>query len=364
MINWALLKDQFSVDSCLGGDFPAENWKINGIVTKEHLFDSALPQLPIWGAPDLSNRILMIQSWDYLQEVKDLLGTMKVPSLLLVVSEAVAKHSGWPEILTTLKASKIFTAILKHAHVPLLKCAISKLFYDAIYSKVQWQLDGRQDGTANVHPTAKVAQQVFIGEHAKIGANAVIHPGAVIGPYASVGAGAVIYPHVTLYPFCLVGEQSRIHAGTVVGGDGFGYEFNGKEHEKIWHFGGVYIGNNVEIGSNCCVDMGTFYPTIIQDGAKIDNQVQVAHNTMVGPHVIICGQAGTAGSSKVGAYSVLGGRVAIGPQVELGAQCQIAGNAMVTKSWPAKSILGGHPARPLEEWMRSQAFIKKLMSKK
>jgi UDP-3-O-[3-hydroxymyristoyl] glucosamine N-acyltransferase len=80
--------------------------------------------------------------------------------------------------------------------------------------------------------------------------------------------------------------------------------------------------------------------------------------------VIICGQAGTAGSSKVGAYSVLGGRVAIGPQVELGAQCQIAGNAMVTKSWPAKSILGGHPARPLEEWMRSQAFIKKLMSKK
>ena len=128
--------------------------------------------------------------------------------------------------------------------------------------------------------------------------------------------------------------------------------------------GGVHIKNDVEIGSNVSIDGGTFSPTYIGENTKIDNLVQIAHNVQLGRGVLLCAHVAVAGSSKVGDFTVMGGKAAISDHLEVGAQCQIGGNAMVTGSWPDKSVLGGHPARPLKEWMRGLAFVRKESQKK
>ena len=147
----------------------------------------------------------------------------------------------------------------------------------------------------------------------------------------------------------------------VIGSDGFGYTFHQGQHKKIWHMGGVIIQDDVEIGSNSSVDMGTFSPTIIGAGTRIDNLVQVAHNCKIGKGCVLCGQSGVAGSAILEDFVVLGGRAAIGPDVHIGMGAQIAGGAKVTDGvWPAGSKLGGHPARDLREWMKGLAYVRKM----
>ncbi|MDH4468284.1 MAG: UDP-3-O-(3-hydroxymyristoyl)glucosamine N-acyltransferase [Bacteriovoracaceae bacterium] len=362
MLSWKHFGPNFLSDQKLWGEI-SSNFHLVGILTKEHIADFVSDTKPNWCPEELSDRILLIQNLDYLKEIKSLLGKIKndnfIKNNIIVLQDSLLRQE-----CERFDFEKYFSAAFTHPHVPQLKCLFSKLFFDKIQASFQWHLDGRQNGTSLVHPTAKIAQQVFIGENSSVGSHVTILPGAVIGPNVVIEEGTTIFPNVTIYPFTRIGKNVRVHSGSIIGSDGFGYEFNGKTHEKIWHFGGVIIEDNVELGAGVCVDMGTFYPTIIRSGTKIDNQVQVGHNTQIGNHVILCGQAGTAGSSKIGNYSVLGGRVALGPQCELGDQCQIAGGAMVTKSWPSKSILGGHPARPLDEWMRGVAYLKRMVNER
>ena len=128
--------------------------------------------------------------------------------------------------------------------------------------------------------------------------------------------------------------------------------------------GGVIIGNDFEMGANSCVDQGTFSPTKIADGVKLDNHTQIGHNSDIGNGVILCGHAGTAGSVILGDFTVLGGYVAIGPGLELGAACKVGGGAKVLCDWPAKSKISGHPARPIKEWLRGIAWVRKESQKK
>lgn len=237
---------------------------------------------------------------------------------------------------------------------------LSKPFYDLKMKGINTQVDGRQMGTTEIDPSAHVSQNVFIGENVKIGANVQIMPGSVILPHVEIAENTVIYGNVTIYPFTKIGKKCRIHAGTVIGSDGFGYTFHQGQHLKIWHTGGVIIHDDVEIGSNCSVDMGTFSPTIIGAGTRIDNLVQIAHNVKLGRGCIICGQGGIAGSAILEDYVVLGGRAAIGPDSHLGMGTQVAGGAKVNEGaiWPAGSKLGGHPARDLKEWMRGVAYLR------
>ncbi len=188
---------------------------------------------------------------------------------------------------------------------------------------------------------------------------AIIHPGSHIYPQVEIGEGSIIFSGAILYPFTRIGRNCRIHAGAVIGADGFGYNFDGKEHLKVWHVGGVEIGDDVEIGALSTVDAGAFRPTRLGNGTKLDNLVQIGHNSQIGKGVIFCGQSATAGSVSLGDFVVLGGKVGVGPGVSLGAGCQVAGNAMVTKDWPPKTQLGGHPARPMREWMADLARMKK-----
>ena len=242
---------------------------------------------------------------------------------------------------------------------------LSKPFYDLKMKGINNQVDGRQMGNTEIDPSARISQNVFIGENVKIGANVEILPGCVILPFVEIGAGTKIHPNVTIYSFTKIGKNCRFQSNVVIGGDGFGYTFHQGQHLKIWHMGGVEIHDDVEIGSNSSVDMGTFSPTIIGSGCRIDNMVQIAHNCKLGLGCVLCGQSGLAGSVVLEDYVVLGGRAAVGPDSHIGMGTQIAGGAMVNESavFPAGSKLGGHPAKDLKEWMRSVAWVRKMSAR-
>jgi len=255
-------------------------------------------------------------------------------------------------------------AILVTTNLSLAMSNLSRPFYNAKYDSLNFQVDGRKMGSASIHPSAKVGENVFVGEDVVIEEDVTLMPGVTILPNVVIKKGTILFPNVTVYPFCEIGESCRIHAGVAVGSDGFGYNHADGVHHKVWHFGGVKIGNHVEIGSNTSIDQGTFSPTIISDGAKVDNLVQIGHNVEVGPGVILCGQVGLAGSSKLGPYCVFGGKAAIADGVEVGTGVQVGGAAAVMSSWGDGEKLAGHPARPLKEWLRGIAFVRKNAVKK
>lgn len=252
-------------------------------------------------------------------------------------------------------------AVATTANVPLTMARLSAPLYQAKFQNWQGIVDGRQLGTTDIHPSAQIAQGVFIGEHVSIGPNVVIHAGCVVSSHVRIGADTVLFPHVVLYPFTELGQGVRIHANSTIGADGFGYVFDKGVHHKIWHTGGVVIHDQVEVGANSSIDMGAFTPTVIGRGTRIDNQVQIGHNTKIGAGCVLCGQVGVSGSVVLEDFVVLGGRAAIGPDAHIGKGSQIAGGAMVNEGavWPAGSVLGGHPARDLKEWMRTFAWVRK-----
>lgn len=257
-----------------------------------------------------------------------------------------------------------FEGVIHSGDLDYLVCKISEFFYLSKYRDLNNVVDGRQMGSVEIHPSADIAQNVFIGDNVLIEKDVKIYPGVKILSHSKVGEGTILFPNVSIYPFVHVGKNCRIHSQTVIGADGFGYFFHNGRHEKIWHYGGVHIGNDVEIGASSCVDSGTYWPTEIGDGTKIDNQVQVAHNCVIGKNVIICGQSAVAGSTTVGDYTVFGGKSGTGHGLTIGAQCEIAGGALVNCDWPEKSKIAGHPARPLREWLKGIAYLRKESLKK
>lgn len=256
-----------------------------------------------------------------------------------------------------------FDAIITTSDVNISMSLLSKVFFDEIYTEKNMAVDGRQMGTCDIHPTVWIAQGAFVGDNVKLEENVKIHSGVVLMGDIKIGASTEIFPNVTIYQNVEIGSRCRIHAGVVIGGDGFGYNFKEGVHHKVWHLGGVRIGDDVEIGSNTTVDQGTFSPTIIENMVKLDNIVHIAHNSYIGKGVIFCGQAATAGSASVGDYTVLGGKAGVAPGCEVGAGSEIAGLGQVTSNFPAGSKVAGHPGRPLKEWLRGIAWVRKNSAK-
>lgn len=255
--------------------------------------------------------------------------------------------------------------VMTTPNVALTLTTLSKPFYDRKMKGLNTQVDGRQMGTTSIDPSAYIAQNVFIGENVKIGAGVEIMPGSVILPNVEIGDFTKIYPNVTLYPFTTIGKNCRIHSGTTIGADGFGYTFHQGSHKKIWHMGGVTIHDDVEIGANSCVDSGTFSPTIIGAGSRLDNFVQIGHNSRVGKGCVLCGHCALAGSVVLEDFVVMGGKAGVGPDAHIGMGTQIAGAAMVNEGaiWPKGSVIAGHPARDLREWMKGFAYVRKMSLK-
>ncbi len=223
-----------------------------------------------------------------------------------------------------------------------------------------------------VHPSAVIGPDVTLGEDVSIQPYAVIERGAAIGAgtvigahvfvgqESAVGAACHIHPHVTIRERSIIGSRVVIHSGTVVGSDGFGYEFAGGRHVKIPQTGSVHIDDDVEIGANVTIDRARFGRTWIQEGAKIDNLVQIAHNVVIGRHSIIVSQTGISGSSKLGDYVTLAGQVGLVGHIEIGERATVGAKSGVSKNIPAGETWFGYPATPIRESKERLAYINRL----
>ena len=195
---------------------------------------------------------------------------------------------------------------------------------------------------------------------------AKIHPDVYIGPFAYVGeceidAGTVVYGHVHLYSKTRIGRNVTIHAGTVIGADGFGYERNeAGKLEKFPHLGGVVIEDNVEIGANVCIDRGTLGDTLICEGAKIDNLVHVAHNVVVGRHAAVIAQVMVGGSTRISDYVWIAPSACLRDGISIGRGAKVGMGALVTKDVENETTVMGSPARPAEEFKRILQALKQL----
>ena len=199
-----------------------------------------------------------------------------------------------------------------------------------------------------------------IGDGASIGDDVWIGAHSVVGDGVTIGEGSQIHPQVTIYAGTEIGKRVRAHSGSVLGSDGFGYVFRGGEHAKIPHVGRCIIGSDVEIGANTTVDRGSIDDTVIGEGTKIDNLVQIGHNVKVGRLCLIMAQVGIAGSSRIGDGCVLAGQAGISGHLTIGEGSRIAAQAGVFGDVPAGESWSGYPARPHRESLRASSSLLKL----
>lgn len=205
---------------------------------------------------------------------------------------------------------------------------------------------------AYIAESAKLGKDVyvgafaFIGEGATIGDGTEIYPGAYIGDGVSLGENCKVYPNVTIYHGCKLGNRVTLHAGTVIGADGFGFAPNGESYDKIPQLGIVTIEDDVEIGANSCVDRSTMGSTIVHKGVKLDNMVQIAHNVEVGANTVMSAQVGIAGSTKVGEWCMFGGQVGISGHITIGDRVNLGAQSGVPGSLKSDQTLIGTP--PIE----------------
>jgi len=218
-----------------------------------------------------------------------------------------------------------------------------------------------------VHPTAvvergaKLGKDVsimaysYIGEGAKIGDRVVIHPFCYVGPEVEIGEDTVLFPGVVVYERVRIGRRVRIHAGAVIGADGFGYVKEDGKNRKIPQVGTVVIGDDVEIGANTCIDRATLGETVVGEGTKLDNLVQVGHNVSIGKNCILAGQAGVSGSVVMEDGVVLAGQAGVADHVRIGKGAIIGAQAGVIGDVPPGAFYSGYPARPHSVQMRAEA---------
>jgi UDP-3-O-[3-hydroxymyristoyl] glucosamine N-acyltransferase len=223
-----------------------------------------------------------------------------------------------------------------------------------------------------VHPTAildpgcTVDREAHIGPYAVIGAGSRIAAGAAVlafvavGRDCGVGEGAVLHPHAVLYDGTEVGPRSIVHAGVVLGADGFGYATHGGAHHKVPQVGRVVLEADVEVGANSTIDRATLGETRIGAGTKIDNLVQVGHNVVTGRHCILCGQAGIAGSTRLGSYVVLAGQSGVAGHIELGDGAQVAAKSAALASVAPRTAVAGIPAVEMRKWRRQTVLLSRL----
>lgn len=287
--------------------------------------------------------------------------------LSFVTSDAFVKQ------LQSTRAGAV--VVQKAVHVPA-KAAVPVLAVDdadlAVAKVLEWFAPPVPRPPVGVDPAARVAASaalgeavsvgpnVFVGERVRIGARSVLHPGVYVGDDTVLGEDCQLFPNVVLRERLTVGNRVIIHAGSVLGTDGFGYRWDGSRHAKVPQIGTVIVEDDVEIGSCVCIDRAKFSATCVGRGTKIDNLVQVGHNVVIGPHCIIVGQTGLAGSSTLGAGVVLGGQTAVRDHTRVGDGAMAAARSAIADDVAPKSVVSGMPALPHRQNLREQAALRRL----
>ena len=242
------------------------------------------------------------------------------------------------------------------------------LFYpEARAPKTAGERASAQD--SGIHASAKLEADVtvepgaVIGKEAEIGQGTTIAAGSVIGYRVHIGRDCYIGPNAVL-THALIGNRVTIHAGAAIGQDGFGFALGRTAHLKVPQIGRVIIQDDVEIGANTTIDRGALRDTIIGEGTKIDNLVQIGHNVVIGRHCIIVAQTGISGSTELGDFVALGGQVGVVGHVKIGAGAQIAGSSNVRGNVPPGVRWGGTPAKPTRLWFREITLLRRLAERK
>ena len=223
-----------------------------------------------------------------------------------------------------------------------------------------------------------ISPYAFVSKKAKIGSNVAIQPFAVVEDDAEIGDGTVLYPHAyvgkrvkigqncTLYPNttvredCVLGNRVILQSGAVIGGDGFGYITQNGKHSKVLQTGNVVLQDDVEIGCNTCIDRATVDSTIVGKGTKIDNLVHLGHNDILGENCLVVAHVGISGSVTVGNNVTFAGQVGTVGHITIGNNCVFGGKAGITNNVPDNSVMGGYPAMPMKEWLRQEAYVRKV----
>ncbi|HVB03086.1 MAG TPA: UDP-3-O-(3-hydroxymyristoyl)glucosamine N-acyltransferase [Chitinophagaceae bacterium] len=203
---------------------------------------------------------------------------------------------------------------------------------------------------------------VYIGENAEIGDNVQVHAGSYLGDNVIVGSDTVLHAGIKIYHDCIIGKNVTIHAGAVIGSDGFGFApQSDRSYKKVPQIGNVNIGDNVEIGSNTTIDRATIGSTIIHNGVKLDNLIQIAHNVEIGENTVIAAQTGVSGSTKVGSNCIIGGQVGIVGHIHIADGTRINAQSGVSKSIKAYGMtITGSPAAEYISTLKSQAVFRNL----
>jgi len=241
--------------------------------------------------------------------------------------------------------------------------AVAKLLQ--LYASMQPKKTGI-DPLASVSPKATIGKDVYVGAFACIGDGVVVGDGSQIYPHVVIGDGVklgtecLIYPNVTIYQGCQLGNNVTIHAGSVIGADGFGFAPNVEGYNKIPQIGIVVIEDDVEIGANTCVDRSTMGQTIIHKGVKLDNLIQVAHNCEIGENTVMSAQVGIAGSTKVGSWCMFGGQVGLAGHITIGDHVNLGAQSGVPSSLKANQTLIGTPPMEPTPYFKSQAIFRRL----
>ncbi|MEF8712936.1 MAG: UDP-3-O-(3-hydroxymyristoyl)glucosamine N-acyltransferase [Accumulibacter sp.] len=241
----------------------------------------------------------------------------------------------------------------------------------AYYARVVALLNPAVPGRPGVHPGAvvnsplpasvSVGANAVIGNGVRIGENVTLYPGCVLGDGVAIGDDSVLYANVVVYEHCVIGRRAVIHAGAVIGADGFGFAKDGQHWVKIPQIGRVVIGDDVEIGANTSIDRGALDDTVIGNGVKLDNQIQVAHNVSIGDHTAMAGCVGIAGSARIGRRCTVGGAAMISGHLEIADDVHVSAGTLVAKSLGRPGAYTGiFPLAAHHEWLHNAAQIKRL----
>ena len=241
----------------------------------------------------------------------------------------------------------------------------------AYYARVVALLNPQQSCPTGVHSSAvigsdvpsstSIGANVVIGAQVVVGENVTIYPGCVIGDGVSIGDDSLVYPNVVIYRNCVIGRRAVIQGGAVIGSDGFGFAKDGERWIKIPQIGRVVIGDDVEVGANTSIDRGALDDTVIGNGVKLDNQIQIAHNVIVGEHAAMAGCVGIAGSTKIGRRCTVGGAGMIIGHLDIADDVHISAGTMVTKSLHKPGQYTSiFPLEAHDEWLHNAAQIKRL----